>query len=367
MAAGDYKVHPAAASGVGITSGGVAWNYGTEVSLVLTNAITTPFAIYCLWVQPTDSAGPDTTYQAVIRLRVNATTTIIELPFVWRTDTAVGPYMTPFIPVTLPEMREVAANDSVEVAVMASTVRNYTVKLGYMELSAGQTISLTHASETDAAQALSVTMGTAQSKTLTNASETDAAQALSVTKAVSLTNASEADEAQALTVTQAAIQKSLTAALETDTAQVLSYEIVGGGAIEVTLVPATEANAAQALSFTKAALQATLTPATEADVAQALAASVGPALQRTLTPATEADVAQAITASLGSPVLVTIIPATESDEAIGILFTQAPIQKNLVAATELDSARPLSYFVDTPATGVAKPAKWYISRAGFYG
>ena len=134
MAAGDYLAIPAAAAGIDTTSDvTTAWVDGAETTLAATNAITTPFAIVGLWVNPIDSAGPDTTYMTIFRLFVAGVEKAV-LPFSWRTDTAVGFYSPRML--WLAEPYAANANESVTIKSASSTLRTYRVKLLYRELSA---------------------------------------------------------------------------------------------------------------------------------------------------------------------------------------------------------------------------------------
>lgn len=180
-------------------------------------------------------------------------------------------------------------------------------------------------------------------KDITAAVETDTAQALTFTKAAiskDITAAVETDQAQALSFTQQAIQMAITAAVETDVAQTLTFT-QGASDIFVNISPATESDIAQALAFTQQAIQVNLTSATETDAAQALGFTLGPAISKDITAATEIDSAQTLSV-LVQPILVNINPATELDVAQALSFT--------------GGAEPV----------IALIRKWYISRPGIY-
>ena len=103
--------------------------------------------------------------------------------------------------------------------------------------------------------------------TLTPATETDAAQALTHARGFAVTPATETDAAQAITFTQPHTV-TLTPATETDTPVALTFS---SGAQHVGITPATEGDAAVALSYGCAVPQeVTLTPATESDAAVTL-------------------------------------------------------------------------------------------------
>lgn len=167
--------------------------------------------------------------------------------------------------------------------------------------SAGTTVTLTPATETDAAQALSLQ----KFATVTPAVETDAAQALLFGKNASVTPATETDGAQGLSFYRAA---TITPATEVDGAQGLVF------AKNATLTPAVETNGAQALGYFKFV---TLVPATEVDAAQALGLTF--ATFYTLTPATETDTAVPLALVRN----ITLTPATEADEAQALGYSQA--------------------------------------------
>jgi hypothetical protein len=298
-----------------------------------------------------------------------------------------------------------------------TNVRGPIVLLRIREGSAGTPIdvNITHASTTDAAQALSVVLGTAHSKTLVNAATTDTAQALAFTKAAiqkTLTPVTTADASQVLAFTKAAIQKTLTAALMADSAQALSYNlgspvlatltaatttdtavalsfiVEGGGDILVSILPASEADQAQTLTFTQAALEKALAPVSETDAAQPLAITnqailkalvaatesdaarpmsfTQAAIQRSIAAASTTDVARALTANLGTPITVAILPAGEADSAQGLAFVQSAIFKSLTPATELSDAVALVFEGGAEPPAPIRRAKWYISRPGWY-
>jgi len=115
-------------------------------------------------------------------------------------------------------------------------------------------------------------------------------QAAASAHSVTLTAATETDAAVALTVLKP-IYVTVTAAAETDAAVALT---VTGGAHLVTVTPATETDAAQTLAVVKTILK-TLTPAAETDTAVAVTFTQAGVIEVTLTPATETDTAVALT------------------------------------------------------------------------
>jgi hypothetical protein len=162
----------------------------------------------------------------------------------------------------------------------------------------------------------------ATSVTLTPATETDAAQALSLQKFATVTPATETDAGQALLFGKNA---SVAPATETDSAQGLSFYRAA------TITPATETDGAQALAFAK---NTTLTPAVEVDGAQPLSYYKSVAI----TAATEVDQAQAL--GLTFATFYTITPATETDSATFLTLVR---NITLTPATETDSAQVLGY------------------------
>lgn len=176
--------------------------------------------------------------------------------------------------------------------------------------SAAHLVTLTAATETDAAQTLTVVKPI--EVTLTPTAETDAAVALAAVKPVTVTPATETDAAQALVVTQdGSIPVTLTPVTETDAAQTL----VVVKTILKTLTPAVETDAAQTVA---AAKSLAVTAAGETDAAQALAPAKAPALAA----AAETDSAQPLSAL--KPILVTLTPATETDTAVALTMTAPP-------------------------------------------
>lgn len=183
-------------------------------------------------------------------------------------------------------------------------------------------------------------------KDLTAALETDTAQALSFTKnpiSKTLGVAVETDTAQALGFTQGpAVSVSINPALETDIAIAISFS-QGGGDIFVDITAATETDAAQALVFTQQAIQKTLTQALETDTAQPLAFTQQ-AIIKSLTQALETDAAQALGFTLGPAISVGITPALETDTAQAFGFTVGPaISLGITPALETDSAQTLGF------------------------
>lgn len=177
-----------------------------------------------------------------------------------------------------------------------------------------QQFTLTPATETDTAVALSLTY----LKTLVSATETDAAQTVIAQKFATLTPATEVDAAQALTAFKSV---TVTPATETDSAQAITR----GGT--VTLTPATETDSAQALSLTYVK---TVTPAAETDTAQ----SVSRQKIATLTAAVETDTAQPVTFA----VFRSLTPAGETDTAVTLSVSGAAHFLTLTSATETDLA-----------------------------
>jgi hypothetical protein len=173
-------------------------------------------------------------------------------------------------------------------------------------------------------------LGGTISVSITAALETDAAQTLSFTKTIykTLGVITQANAAQALNVDKL---KVLVASLETDAAQAFTkYK-------SKTLGPVTQANTAQALVYIKTIFK-TLGVASESDVAQAITKYKAIAL----TSATESDVTQALTKYK----IKVLIPATETDEAQVLSITTGgggtPIEMTLTPATESDISQALT-------------------------
>jgi hypothetical protein len=164
--------------------------------------------------------------------------------------------------------------------------------------------------------------GAPHNVTLTPATETDAAQGLVVKKQRALVPAAETEAAQPRAVSK---RTGTVPAAETDAAQALVY----AKPIHVALAPATERDFA-GLAVSKVAR---LTPATETDAAQPLA--IGQAHTTSVVPATEADAALPVKAVKR----VTLVPATETD--IGIAPKASHIRGALTAAVETDSGLAL--------------------------
>ncbi len=179
-----------------------------------------------------------------------------------------------------------------------------------------------------------VVPSSAQSKTVTPATETDAAQALSKTKTIykAVVAATEADAAIALSKSKP-IRKTLTPAVTTNTAQALSAT----KPIHRTLGQALETDAAQVLSKTKT-IRKTLGQAVETDVAVAL--SKTQIHRRTLGVALEADLAVALV--FVKPIRKTLGQGLETDAAIALSKIK-PIRKTLGQALEADLAVALVF------------------------
>lgn len=166
------------------------------------------------------------------------------------------------------------------------------------------------ASETDTAQALTpVTGGSQQTVGIGQASESDAAQAFTVTTTLSaaIGQVTETDTAQALTVS-ATRTAAIGQAQETDTAQALS-PVVGGATL---IGQASETDAAQPLTAVPGVRTVAIGQATEADSAQAMSARAVATILAGM--ALEIDTAQPLTALISGASLV-IGQASELDIA----------------------------------------------------
>lgn len=261
-----------------------------------------------------------------------------------------------------------------------TSLATYTVTPVVTLGSTGQSLSVTPATETDAAQTVDVdkhaTLGpavetdaaqTLRVPKLAAAVETDAAQLLVAAKLYPIGVALELDAAQALTFSKP-IRVSITAAVETSTAQ----PVTATKTIFTTLVAAVETAAAQAVAFTKTIFKA-LTSAVEADTAQlldvdkrvAIAAAVETdesqplaygtlSSTKTITPATETNAAQLLDVDKRA----TIAAAAETDtaqlvDADKLVTAAAAIETDtsqaldpkktatIAAAVETDTAQPI--------------------------
>jgi hypothetical protein len=225
-----------------------------------------------------------------------------------------------------------------EVAVYSSRLSDARSDAHYDARNVGAAVTLTPATETDTAVALSLS----KQMTLSPALETDGAQALGVSKRLTLPIATETDSALALTW-----KKALAPATEVDTAlPVVPIK-------KVTLTPATETDSALSLGFSTGH-SFTLAPALETDTAQSLSfRKVVP-----IAPAVESDQAQALSLTR----MRTLAPATETDQALPLSIATGT--RTLQPALETDQALPLDYF--KVVTYAARSDKRYlISRTGF--
>lgn len=132
---------------------------------------------------------------------------------------------------------------------------------------------------------------------------------------VTLTSATETDTAQALSFTKP-IRKTLTVGAEADAAQIISFTQSGGGT-PYDITPAVESDVAQPFSFTKT-IYKTLTAAVETSTAQPL--SVTHIHYRTLSPVTETDLAQVLTFT--KTIYKTLGVATEIDLATALTILE---------------------------------------------
>lgn len=315
MAASDYVSFPAAANGLSRTSNATAWVHSTWIELFPDSQFpSTDVAIVGVDCSIGSVVTADTTIEFLMELgtgTAGSEVTKVQIPWSLRSDTSANYFLgiaDRFL--WLPEPFKVPAGTRVAVRIASSAASfvNNGISVHIRELSSGQTITLTPATETDSAVALTFTKTIF--KDLTAATETDSAVALSIAKLVTLLAATETDAAVAITFAQ------------------------GGGPISVTLIPATEADAAQALS---AAKQVTIVPATESDLAVALSQFKSV----TLSPATELDTA--IVLAITKTIFKTLIPALETDTAVALTFTGG-------------AAQPVTVMI----------RKWQLSRPGWY-
>jgi hypothetical protein len=221
-------------------------------------------------------------------------------------------------------------------------------------LTRSKLVTIATATETDAAQALTFAQASDYDITLVSetdlansivplrvfpASETDSAQTVSVSGgAYSITHAAETDSAQARTASKSVTLPEYEATPPLpyntitigDTSTAIALSIAGAQSVNIS--PALETDAPQAVTYAQAS-DYDLTFATETDSAQALTYSQAGAYS--LAPALEADTA----GTLRAPNLTT---AAETDTTVAVTFTKT-IYKTLVAATETDSAQPVTY------------------------
>jgi hypothetical protein len=174
----------------------------------------------------------------------------------------------------------------------------------------GQTVAIGQSTETDTAQAFTVT--TTLAAAIGQASETDTAQALTpVTggspQTVGIGQAAESDTAQALTVS-ATRTAAIGQAEETDEAQAMS-PVVGGATL---IGQASETDAAQTLTAVPGVRTVAIGQASETDSAQAMSARAAATILAGM--ALEIDTAQPLTALISGASLV-IGQASELDVA----------------------------------------------------
>jgi hypothetical protein len=199
-------------------------------------------------------------------------------------------------------------------------------------LTKSKSVTLTTATETDAAQAL--TFAQASDYNITLASETDLANSIVPLRVFP---ASETDTAQTVSVSGGAY--SIVHATETDSAQartaskaVTLPEYEATPPLPYNTITIGDTSTAVALSIA-GAQSVNITAALETDAPQALTYSQAGAYS--LAPALETDTA----GTLRAPNLTT---ATETDTTVAVTFTKT-IHKTLVTAAETDTAQPVTY------------------------
>src|SRR4051812_16148315 len=96
MAAGDYRVYPAAATGAAPVSTTTAFSYGTAVSLIPIQTLPRIAITSLLIVPETAAATTNTTYDGVLRILVSGVAKA-EVPFVVRDDTSSADYYMPVV------------------------------------------------------------------------------------------------------------------------------------------------------------------------------------------------------------------------------------------------------------------------------
>lgn len=229
-----------------------------------------------------------------------------------------------------------------EVAVYSTALNSTRIQAHYKATGlATQSVNLTVATETDAAQAITKY----KKKTLTASTTTDTAKSLSVAKRKSITQASESDSASTLNIDKS---RSIAAATETDTAKTLSVTHIHFR----TLTPATEAGSSQALIVHK---KVSLGASSETDTAQSL--SVTHIHYRTLSVATETDTG----GSLVVQKVIKLSGATEVDTALDLSYAE-DIKVNITASTETDNALSITarkQVALSPATEVDSALKLF--------
>lgn len=208
-----------------------------------------------------------------------------------------------------------------------------------------QTVNVTNASETNAAQSITVIPG-ARTISVANTTETNAAQAITSrgSYTFAFNPALETDTAQAITVVSARTL-AVSAAAETDSAQAITAIVSGATSVG----NASETDTAQTITPVPGAVTVAVGAATESDVAQAITALSG--LTISLGAATEVGTVGAITPVPGG-VLVTLNSADEQEEA-QIITVYAP---GNVTLTQADLAA-IAAAVWADPTAVAAHAK----------
>jgi hypothetical protein len=109
MADGDYHAIPGAAAATSVTAAATTWANGTATAAVtipsgLTNKA---FDIVGFWLTPETPLSADVTAEFELDVLVGGNV-VLTVPYSYRFDTAVGPYLTGFVPV--PEGHRLAAN-----------------------------------------------------------------------------------------------------------------------------------------------------------------------------------------------------------------------------------------------------------------
>jgi hypothetical protein len=204
-------------------------------------------------------------------------------------------------------------------------------------LSHGRAFSITPATETDVAQAARA----AHTRVLTPAQEVTSSQTLSAHKAVGAVLASETDAAVGLVSTKT-IHKTIQPAAETDSAPDLAFTHAG----IVIITAAVEVDSAQTLAYRKP-IHKTIAPATTTDSAQTLSARK----RRGIPTGSETDSAQTLSAK------AKLVAATETDVARPLSFTK-PLHVGIPAAGELSTA-----VAPAAAKRVTLPASTTVDKA----
>ncbi len=201
--------------------------------------------------------------------------------------------------------------------------------------SAGQTVTVGVASETDTGQ--TVTPVSSQTVTVSVASETDTGQTVTATAGaatVTVGVASETDSGQPVTAT-GAVTVTVGVASETDSGQTISAI----GAQSVTVAVATETDTGQTVTVSAGAVSVTVGVASESDTGQTVGAAAGQ-VTTSVGVASETDTGQTIAAA--ASVTVTVAVGSETDTAQTVTVSAGAATVTVGVASETDTGQTIT-------------------------